>query len=262
MYPTAFFKDTYHPTLRSLFSSPFSHQKVYVAFRDGESREEFEGQILDLPNWGFSYALALFNLCDETNISENDTKEQANNALKIALCRFPSAIGHLLASNEVDASSRSLRTDWPAALKFLDELVCEFQKRLYETCDSDAVRRARISQAYDTIVRIFVQQNFKLWSSSAVLIWVYDNLMALQEEMKNSDGIKAAPLSPAIIRYVNSDPIDYENKFQTMPADANPFDPNIIALALNVDPNRRRLVQRNQRHADANLIDENGNGFA
>ena len=246
-------------------SSPFSHQKVYIAFRDGESREEFECHILDLPNWGFSYALALFNICDETNLSEKDTKERkerANKALKIALCRFPSAIGHLLAKNEIDASSRSLRTDWPAALKYLDELDCEFQKRLYETYDSDAVKKARISQAYETIVRIFVQQNFKLWSSYAVLTWVYDNLMALQEESKNDDGIKAASLSPAIIRYANSDPVDYEDKFQTMPADANPFDPNIIALALNVDPNRRRLVQRNQRHADANLIDENGNAFA
>jgi len=237
-------------------------KKVYVAFRDDESREEFECQILDLPNWGFSYALALFNLHDETPLSENYTKEQANNALKIALCRFPSVIGQFLAKNEVDTRSHSLRRDWPAVLKYLDELVCQFQKRLYETSNSDAVTRARTSQAYDTIVRIFIQQNFKLWSSSAVLTWIYDNLMALQEEAKNGDGIKVAPLSPAIMRYVNSDPIDYEDKFQTMPADANPFDPNIVALALNVDPNRRRLVQRNPRHADANLRDENGIAFA
>lgn len=164
--------------------------------------------------------------------------------------------------NGVGTSGRSLRTDWPSALECVDKLVCDFQKRLYEICNSDSITRARTSQAYDTIVRIFVQQNFKLWSSSAVLTWIYDNLMIIKDEIKNGDGIKVTPISPALMRYVHSDPIDYEDKFQTMPADANPFDPNIVALALNVDSNRRRLVQRNQRHADANIIDENGVDFA
>mmetsp|Transcript_15873 Transcript_15873/g.39843 ORF Transcript_15873/g.39843 Transcript_15873/m.39843 type:complete len:621 (-) Transcript_15873:251-2113(-) len=234
-------------------------KKVHVAFRDGESQEEFQCQILDLPNWGFSYALALFNL--DVATPSDDTKEQANSALQTAICQFPSIVGRLLSESEVDTSSRSIRTDWPTALKYLDEVDSDFQKRNYEAYTSDTVMRARISQAYDTIVRIFVQQNSKLWSSSNVLTWVYNNLMALREEAKGLD--KVMPLSPAIIRYVDADPSNYEDKFQTMPADANPFDPNVIALALNVDPNRRRLVQRNQRqHAGANFMDEHGNAFA
>lgn len=234
---------------------------MYVAFRDDEA-EEFECQILDLPNWGYSYALSLFNLHDDAIESDEFTKEKANNALKAALRQFPSVIRQLLAKNEVGTSGRSLRTDWPAAFKYLDELDTEFQTRLHEAYRSDTVTRARISQAYGTIVQIFVRQNYKLWASSDVLTWIYDNLMALQKETKNAECTNVKPLSPALTRYINSDPVDYEDKFQTMPADANPFDPNIIALALNVDPNRRRLVQRNPRRAGANLMDENGAALA
>jgi len=169
----------------------------------------------------------------------------------------------LLAKNEVDVTSRSLQTDWPTVIDFIDNLICQFQIRLSEGTSSDPAIRAYTSQAYDTVVRIFVQQNFKMWSSFSVMKWMYNNLVALKET-KNDDGLKLAPLSPALMRYAKSDPIDYEDKFQTMPADANPFDPNIVALALNIDPNRRRLVQRNPRHAGAaaDMFDENGMAFA
>ena len=240
----------------------FLSRKVCVKFRDSESQEQLGCQILDLPNWGFSYALALFNLYSDTTQSEKYTEEQINKALKTAICRFPFVVGQLLAKNGIDATSRSFRTDWPAALKYLDELEREFEKVHYETYSSDTVTRSRILQVYGNMAKIFVQQNFKLWSSSKVLTWVYNNLIALRDERKDGDSIKVRPLSPAIIRYINSDPTDFEDKFQTMPADANPFDPNVVALALNVDPNRRRLVQRNPRHAGANFMDENGNAFA
>lgn len=164
--------------------------------------------------------------------------------------------------DEINATSRSFRTDWPSALEFLDEIDIEFQKRNIEAYKSDPITRSRTAQTYDLIARIFVQQNFKLWSSSKVLTWVYENVMMLREERKNAGLKEPLPLSPAISRYLSADPTDYEDKFHTMPADANPFDPNIIQLALNVDPNRRRLVQRNPRHVGAHFMDENGNDFA
>ncbi len=230
--------------------------QICVAYQDIESQEQYECRILDIPNWGFSYALALFNL------DGDETEEKTNDAIKTAICRFPFIVSALLKQNEIDASSRSFRTDWPSALKFLDELDIEFQKRIAETYKSDPFTKSRISQTYGTIAQIFVQQNFKFWSSSKVLTWVYENVMVLREERKNTGWKEPLPLSPAIIRYMNADRTDYEDKFQTMPADANPFDPNIIQLALNVDPNRRRLVQRNPRHGGAHFMDENGNDFA
>lgn len=240
---------------------------VYVAYRDEENGTEFECQLLDLPNWSFSYALALFQLQESSN-AEVYSKERADEALKTAFRRFPSVIGQLLAKNDVDVRGRSSRTDWPAAMEILDNLVSRFQKRLSRGALSDPVIRAHTFQACDTIVRIFVQQNFKLWSSFAAVQWMYDALIALRDEAQldddnDDDSTLAATLSPAMLRYAKADPAEYEDKFQTMPADANPFDPNVVALAMNIDPNRRRLVQRHPRRAGADdWMDENGIAFA
>jgi hypothetical protein len=66
--------------------------------------------------------------------------------------------------------------------------------------------------------------------------------------MKESEDVEATtPLSPALMRYARCDPSDYNDKFQTMPADANPLDAGLVARALTVDPNRPRLMQRMPR---------------
>lgn len=154
-----------------------------------------------------------------------------------------------------------MRTDWPTAMEFINTLISQFQDRVFEARASDPVVCALTSQAFETAARIFVQQNFKLWSSHAVMTWTYENLVGLKEEAK--DGSKVvAPLSPAMIRYAKADPADFEDKFQTMPEDANPFDPNVVALAMNIDPNRRRLVQRNPRHHGGDFLDGNEFDFA
>mmetsp|Transcript_25597 Transcript_25597/g.70424 ORF Transcript_25597/g.70424 Transcript_25597/m.70424 type:complete len:687 (-) Transcript_25597:1827-3887(-) len=236
-------------------------ETVHVAYRDEENEDEFNCQLLDLPNWAFSYALALFDL-QESSTSEIYSKERADEALKSAFCRFPSVIGQFLEKNEVDVKGRSSRTDWPAAMECVDNLLTRFREGLSRGALANPVVRAHTSQAYDTIVRIFVQQNFKLWSSFAVVKWMYDNLMALRDAPSADDDLELAALSPAMMRYARADPADYEDKFQTMPADANPFDPNLVALAMNIDPNRGRLVQRHPRHAEMDLVDENGIAFA
>ena len=45
----------------------------------------------------------------------------------------------------------------------------------------------------------------------------------------------------ALAQYMRCDPSDYEDSFQTLPADANPLDPALVAPALALDPNRRRM---------------------
>jgi len=236
-------------------------ERVYVTYQEEENQDSFECQLLDLPNFAFSYAFTLFRL-HETTPSDDNIKEKADIAIKSAISRFPSVIGQLLGKNEVDLTSRSLQTDWPAVLGFIDDLTCQFQSRLSEAI-KDPVIRACTSQAYNTVVKIFVKQNFKLWSSFSVMKWMHNQIVVLKEE-KIDKVLKVASLSPAIRRFVKSDPIDYENRFQTMPADANPLDPNVVALALNIDQNRRRLVQRNPRDAGANgdLLDDAGIAYA
>jgi Transcriptional repressor TCF25 len=228
-------------------------RQVYVTYRDDENLDGFECQLIDLPNWGFSYALALFRV-HESNPTE-EAKKKADDAIQLALCRFPSVVGQILEKNEINVRSRSFQTDWPSVIGFVDILVRNAQNTLSDAAKSDPVIRACTTQAYETIVRIFVHQNFKLWSSGSVLNWVYDNLEILKDKYVGENESLAVSLSPAFMRFARCDPADYDDKFQTMPVDANPLDRNIVAHALIVDVNRPRLLQRMPR-GGADVFDE------
>jgi Transcriptional repressor TCF25 len=166
------------------------------------------------------------------NPSNLDAKNKADAAIQTALFRFPTVIGYLLEKNEVNTASRSFQTDWPSVFEFVNELTKEFE----------IAASMRSHRAYQIIVQIFVQQNFNLWSSSAVLKWVYDNLLTLK--ITHNAEINILPLSPAITRYARCDPMHFTDKFQTMPEEANPLDPGAVAMSLTIDTNRPRLIQR------------------
>jgi Transcriptional repressor TCF25 len=176
-----------------------------------------------------------------------ETKEKADDAVQVAICKFPTVVGQILEKNEINVTSRSLRTDWPSVIGFVDRLITECQNILSDAARSDPVVRACTSQACETMVRIFVQQNFKLWSSESVLKWVFDNLLHLKVNNDGREESLAIPLSPAIMRFARCEPADYDDRFQTMPADANPLDPGVVAHALIVDVNRPRLLHRMPR---------------
>ena len=57
------------------------------------------------------------------------------------------------------------------------------------------------------------------------------------------------------MRYARCDPSDYEDKIQTMPADANPLDPQMVAHAMTIDTTRPRFMQRIPR-AGGGIADE------
>ena len=62
------------------------------------------------------------------------------------------------------------------------------------------------------------------------------------------------------MRYGGIDPADFDTKIQTLPADAAPVDPGLVAHALVMDPRRGRLVRNNQRGA-ARQGEHNNDGF-
>ena len=161
------------------------------------------------------------------------------------MLRFPTVVSHLLASNDVNTSSRSVQTDWPSVLGFLSDLASQLQNSSSDAGQVDPVVRACSHQAYETVVQIFVQQNHPLWGGNDVMKYVYNNLVAVKETKGSKPTV--IPLSPAIMRFARCDPSNYEDKFQTMPAGANPLDPNVVAHALVVQVNRPRLIQRGQR---------------
>jgi hypothetical protein len=216
--------------------------QVSVFYKDDTSSEGYQCGLLDLPNWAYSYALALYRI--NQNDPSPELEAKANNAIKTALSRFPSVLEELLHKNEVNVTGRSFQIDWPSVLGYARDLSGKVLNKLSDAAAADPVVRACTQQAYELIVRIFIQQNFKLWSADHVLKWMYRNLKDLKDT-KDDDGL--IPLSPALMRYARSDPSNYEDKFQTMPAEANPLDPGLVAHALTVDTNRPRFMQRMHR---------------
>lgn len=215
-------------------------ERVKIHYKDDASNEEYACSLTDIPNWAYSYALALFRL--ERHQSNSGAKEKADIAMKAALSKFPSVLEQLLVQNEINTSGRSFMVDWPSVLGFARDRGEQVENTLTPQAKADPVVRSCTSQAFDLISRIFVQQNFKMWNIDLLWRFAYKNLKDLQE-----NPAEVLPLQPAMMRYARCDPSDYDDRIQTMPADANPLDPGLVAHAMTIDTNRPRFLQRAAR---------------
>ena len=229
----------------SSFVYPFQFQ-VPVYYRDESTKEEYVCDLLDLPNWAYSYALALFRLNDCC------PNEKSNEALQNAIKRFPSILDLLLSENDVDITSRSCRLDWQAVMDYTGTRANEIHGCAASDAMDPLVRMAT-DKAYDLTSRVFAKLNCKHWASDGVMLWLHSALEKLTNSGEANEDIQA--LSPALIRYSRIDPADYETKFQLLPAEANPLDPTLVHYALVIDPNRRRFL-RGQRGGRAELGQE------
>jgi hypothetical protein len=203
----------------------------------------YQCELLDLPNWAYSYALALYR----TNDSRPNDK--ATKALQNAISRFPTIIDLLLSENDIDINSRSCRLDWQAVMDYTGSRANAIHS-CAATNEMDPVVRMATEKAYDLISRVFAKLSHKHWASDPVLLWVHSTLDDLKKmdsaEQKASKTMEVQSLAPAMMRYSQIDPADYETKFQLLPVDVNPLDLGLVQHALVIDPNRRRFL-RNQR---------------
>lgn len=221
---------------------------------------------MELPNWAYSYALALFRLNDSR------PNDKSNQALQHAVSRYPIIVELLLNENDVDVTSRSCRMDWQAVIDYTGS-----RANAIHGCpamdEMDPVVRMATEKSYFLISRVFTKLNHKLWASDGVLLWMHQNLEELKKldiagaEADETTAIELSPLPPAIMRYSRIDPGEYETKFQLLPAEANPIDLGLVQHALVIDPNRRRFLraqrggQRNNGQDD-NLFLFDGQGNA
>lgn len=205
-------------------------------YQDGSSKEEYRGELLDLPNWAYAFSLALYR---RAQAGEDGAEEKADIALQSAIRKFPSVVEELLVMNEVDVTGRSMRSDWPTVLRDLKM----YANNPITSEDYDPITHHAVSQAIALIIKVFVKRSHKLWSGDDVLMWLYKNCTNLFSE-GNVANLDRPPLSPAVIRYARCDPADYEDRFQTLPDEANPLDPGLLAPAMAVNPNRRRFIRR------------------
>jgi Transcriptional repressor TCF25 len=218
--------------------------------RDESSREEYCGDLLELPNWAYSYALALYR---HSQSNEDGGTDKCDEVLRSAIRKFPAVVEQLLIKNEVDVSGRSMRSDWPTVLRDLRTYV----NNPVESENYNPITQHAARQACNVVTKIFVQRSCALWNGDSILMWLYRNCTSLFSE-GDVESLGRLPLSPSLIRYARCDPSDYEDRFQTLPMDANPLDPGLLAPALAVDPNRRRFLRRGDmlaRHQEDADID-------
>lgn len=196
-----------------------------------------------MPNWAYSYALALYRLSKSTSDSD-DTMKRPNDALRAAIQKFPDVVGNMLELNEVDVVGRSFQTDWPSILP-----------RVRQRAQSSSTAAAA---SYDLIMRIFVQRNHKLWSGNDVLLWLYNGCQNAFSGNEHDAGDDDWQPSLALIRYGKSDPLDFEQRFRQLPDEANPLDPALLAPVMAIDPNRRRFLRQ---RGDAQIGNEGEYGL-
>lgn len=270
------------------------NRTVVLCYRDDDNGQTYRCGLLELPNWSYSYALALFLLhqaseltaieLTEMDATSETIQQKANAAIQNAMCRYPLVVELLLKQLEADTTGRSFRRDWVAVLDFCRDHARKLTRHWHgsQSSNDETVALSATMQACDVIIQIFVQQNATLWGQDDVQQWVYDNLKELQQKQQppmadaspanadegsnnnNSSSIDQVPPlqqqqqqqqqlpaspNPALMRYGGVDPADYDTKIQTLPPEAALLDPGLVAHALVVDPNRRRLVRNRGRGA-------------
>lgn len=224
----------------------------------------------EMPNWAYSYALALYRLSHDKNKADDGEEktlaQKADEALGFALTKFPHVLPKLLAMNKVNTQDRSFRTDWPSVMPYFKE------ESIAETTQNVEERISNSSGAH--LVRIFVQRCHKLWKEDDVVSWLYKCALKLvKSHTANKTGVDAksseeekveseeevvldtskvtrfiTKYSLALARYAQCDPSEYEDKFQTFPPEAIALDPNIVAPAMVLGDGRRgRFLRRQQQ---------------
>lgn len=200
-------------------------------------------ELTTMPNWSYSYALALYKL---SHLSSTDDEEEkllgfrASEALKTAICSYPLIPKLLLEKNNINITGRSLQTDWPSVLSPLNELAED--QNTHERFRTGSLRE--LASAKEKIISIFVERNHKLWSGDDVVKWLF----GCCKEVVSDDTIKIEVTNYpiALMRYSTLKLEDFQDSFPHIPDNA--LDPRLVDAAMNVRPNARRMLRMpNQR---------------
>jgi len=216
--------------------------------------------LVDMPNWGFSYALALYRLSlslgnnadEEGEQQQQMMRQRADEALQRGLVSYPSMLQLLLEKNGVDTRVRSFQMDWPTVLQ-------DYFTRAGSAFDLGHANTVA-KGACDRVIRIFIQRHFKLWQSDPVLQWLYSNALFVSQTEGRSASVATTTMSVvprALERYANVDPSDFLEFVAALPPDAeNMVDPALVAPALALDPRRRRMLRFGPNHQNGQAMEQ------
>ena len=164
-----------------------------ICYRDESSGQTYRCSLRELPNWSYSYALALFWLHQHLQQQEeestdgsngtgaDDIKGKADAAIQAAMSRYPLVVDLLLQHLEADTTGRSFRRDWVSVLDFARDRGRLLAREWHSQKKNDTVVLSATMQACDLVIQIFVQQNSSLWGQDDVQQWMYDNLKDLSQ---------------------------------------------------------------------------------
>lgn len=229
---------------------------------------------------------------DDGNNS-NNKRTKADKAIQYAIKHFPIVLEQLLENGLIHSSTTffmSKKSISELIQSFKETVISKTVQNI-----DNSIIRARTFQAYEFITKVYIHQllnhnsssssssSSSIWSDNNhnnddndIIRWLEKNLKELHDQMKKNDDKTIqgevdgnnvtndddddndddVALSPAIMRYSNGELSDYENKFQTMPAEADPLNPTLIQLATNIDTNRRRRHRQQQRMMHQQQLDE------
>ena len=260
---------------------------ITIHYKDPLTDRHHKCNLIDMPNWAFSYALALYRLAqqqqnenededsgDESSSPSEQYQERAEEALVHALRTFPMVLPKLLAMNNVNVEDRGMIMDWPSILP----LYIADANGTNSIATNDTVEDRVTRASGEHLVRIFVQRCHKLWKEDDLVKWMFHcaQRVIMEHQEQEQEGKSSTPstttdtpstpmtstFSPALARYAQCDPSEYEDSFRTFPPEAIALDPNIVAPAMALGPNGRRrfLRQRGQQQQQQQLQREAGQG--
>jgi hypothetical protein len=220
--------------------------KIMLHYKD-EDQNNFVCGLREMPNWAYSYALALYRVeCSLKSEYKAKGSVSSSDALESAITRFPNVVEKILVQSEVDILGRTTRMDWPLVLKLIQQSTLPPS----QSPEYDPVLYHASRSVCDMISRIYVKRACELWKGDNTLLWLY---RVAEKVVTQSQTLLFYP-SPALQIYNKTDPVDFDDRFRLLPPEANPLDPGMLALSLVIDPRRRRLFRRaGGREADRRL---------
>jgi len=228
---------------------------------------EYYCELQELPNWAYSYALALYQ-------TENEESKNANQALQTAIQRFPKIPQLLLdASPNASSTNRSCTMDWPSVLIPLS------------TQQPPQQHQQSVQQVLEFSTTVFVQRNCQIWTSTdATLQWLYNACQSVVKEKtsqetnetelkKDEEQVKKTELKVeetnengrmystlALTRYLSLEKREFDMEIATvLPEDVVPLDPQLMEQLIRPPPGirhgrrRRRVVLPQVAHAPPQL---------
>ena len=119
-------------------------------------------ELISMPNWRYSYALALYKLSlfASNDEDEDAMKVKATEALVSAIRCNPHIPQLLLDKNKVNITGRSFQTDWPSVLSPLRELNEDLTTQ-------QSILAGSLARDYEgakrKVVSVFIERSYKLW---------------------------------------------------------------------------------------------------